>query len=237
LGKKSKNYLKNRYYSHYSIFSPSCIVMKIAGKNIEKEASRFLNGKLLDIGCGEKWKKDLIGQYVDEYIGLDHKDSLHDKSNVDIYGSVYDIPVGNNEFDSVLCTAVLEHTEEPDRAIAECFRVLKKNGHALYTIPLFWHLHEEPRDFFRYTKYGLKYIFEKNGFEIIKMIPMSGFWITFGAEFNYYLNSISSRFIPNLIKPFIAFNNFLFSLLDKIDRKFNKSTEIFTWMYLVIVKK
>lgn len=89
--------------------------------------------------------------------------------------------------DTILCTSVLEHLELPWKAIKEMNRILKSNGCIVDTVPLFWHLYEEPRDFYRYTKYGLKYLFEKNGFEIVELKPLSDFWVTFGQELVYYL--------------------------------------------------
>jgi SAM-dependent methyltransferase len=82
---------------------------------------------------------------------------------------------------------VLEHLEEPEAAIRECHRVLRPGGTAIYTVPFIWHLHEEPRDFFRYSKYGLRYLFEKVGFEIVELRALSGFWVTFGQLFVYNL--------------------------------------------------
>jgi len=79
------------------------------------------------------------------------------KSKIDLFGTAYNIPVDDNYFDTALCTAVLEHLEETSDVTKETHRVLKAGGYAIYTVPFFWHLHEEPRDFYRYTKYGLKY--------------------------------------------------------------------------------
>ena len=61
-------------------------------------------------------------------------------------------PAGNASFDCILSTAVLEHLEDPGCALKEASRVLRLGGHVLYTTPLFWHLHEERRDFYRYTR-------------------------------------------------------------------------------------
>ncbi len=52
----------------------------------------------------------------------------HDKFKIDLFGTAYDIPVKDEHFDTVLCTAVLEHLEEPDKAIKEANRVLKRGG-------------------------------------------------------------------------------------------------------------
>ena len=227
---------QNKYYKDYLITNPAYIVIRIGGKFIEKYSARYMTGKLVDIGCGEKKKKLLIGKYVESYTGVDHEGSLHDKINVDIFGTAYDIPVENEHFDCALCTAVLEHLEEPELALKECNRILKPGGYAIYTIPFFWHLHEEPRDFFRYTKYGIKYLFKKAGFELIELKPVSGFWITFGTELNYFLSEIPVPF-RFILRPIIAFNNILWQIIDKLDRHFHPSTEKWTWMYLVVVRK
>lgn len=222
----------DNYFSKYKITNPAYNVIRIAGRHIRDRASRYFAGRLIELGCGTKAKKLLVGDLVEEYIGLDHIDSPHGCDNVDIIGTAYIIPNKSDSFDCVLSTSVLEHLEEPMKALREAHRVLKPGGYAIYTIPLFWHLHEEPRDFYRFTRYGIKHIFEKVGFEIAELKPLSGFWITFGSEFNYYIN----RFNRGIFKPFIsiwiAISNLLFSLLERID-----SPEQWTWMYLVVAKK
>ena len=219
-----------------TIFSKNWLVCKIADVALTDATQKYAKGKLLDIGCGEKPYKKMVVPYVDEHIGLDHEDTLHNKSNVDLFGTAYNIPVDDEEFDTILCTAVLEHVEEPKEAIAEAYRVLKKGGYAIYTAPLFWHLHEEPRDFYRFTQYGLKYLFEKNGFETVELRPLSGFWVTFGQEFVYYLwrfrrGSKLNPFWWGI--PFLGiFIQLIAYLLNKIDH-----SEEFTWIYLVVVRK
>jgi len=108
---------------------------------------KYLTGNLIDIGCGEKPLKKYLVNYISQHIGVDHKATLHDNSNIDIFGTAYEIPVDNCSFDSAICTAALEHLEEPELAIKECYRVLKPGGVAIYSVPFIWHLHEEPRDF------------------------------------------------------------------------------------------
>ncbi len=229
---------QDKYYRLYPITTPAHNCARIAGQHIQDRASRYFTGKMIEIGCGTKAKALLVGNYVYEHIGLDHEGSLHTKTNVDMFGTAYNIPSENEHFDCVLCTAVLEHLEEPQKALNETYRILKKGGYAIYTVPLFWHLHEEPRDFYRYTKYGIKYLFEKAGFELIELKPLAGFWITFGTELNYFLSDIARlgpfRFI---LKPLIAFTNILWLIIDRFDRRFHPSTEKWTWMYLVVAKK
>ena len=212
------------------------LVNRICDRELKRCVSNYLKGKLVDIGCGEKPYAEMVKPYVTKHIGVDHQDTFHDKSNIDRLGTAYDIPAEDGEFDSAICTAVLEHLEEPDKAIAECNRVLKTGGYAIYTVPLFWHLHEEPRDFYRYTKYGLKYLFEKNGFEFIELKPLSGFWVTFGQEFVYYLWDFRKG---GKLNPFWWIIPFIGTIVQGISYLLDKihHPEEFTCEYLVVVQK
>lgn len=104
------------------------LINSIHDRQLKKFASEYFSGRLIDIGCGTKPYKDLLVPYVTEHVGVDHQDTLHDKSNIDRFGTAYDIPAKDGEFDCALCTAVLEHLEEPELAIKECHRVLKRGG-------------------------------------------------------------------------------------------------------------
>lgn len=212
---------------------PGYVARTTMGRIIRQKAAVYLRGRLLDIGCGTKQKTLLIGEFVDEYIGVDHEGTYHDKSNIDLFGTAYNIPVEAESFDSVICTAVLEHLEEPQQALVEAHRVLKTGGYAIYTMPLFWHLHEEPRDFFRYTRHGLVYLFENAGFEVIEIVPGAGFITTFGIELNYYLLRFRRGMLRYPVDGFIRFNNWL---IQRLDRGFLRD-ERFTWMYLIVVRK
>lgn len=191
-------------------------------------------GRLLDIGCGIKPYKEMLSPYVSAHVGVDHEETFHSKDNVDLFGTAYEIPAEDASFDTALCSAVLEHLEEPEQALRECFRVLKPGGTAIYSVPFIWHLHEEPRDFYRYSKYGLAYLFGKVGFEDVKIQALSGFWVTFGQllVYNVYrLNRGPLRWLRIIDAIGLLMQGF-FYLLDRIDR-----TEQWTWMYLVSAKK
>jgi SAM-dependent methyltransferase len=210
------------------------LVRNIHDEALLDVAGKYLSGRLVDIGCGTKPYKTLLGRYVTEHIGVDHEATLHDKSQIDLFGTAYNIPADDDYFDSAICTAVLEHLEEPEAALRECSRVLKSGGYAVYSVPFIWHLHEEPRDFFRFSRYGLEYLFAKVGFELVELNALSGFWVTFGQLFVYNIHRFNRgplRWlglinIIGLIIQFIAYG------LDKIDK-----SERWTWMYMVVARK
>ena len=197
-------------------------------------AQKYLSGRLIDVGCGTKPYAQLLSGIVTEHIGVDQHTTPHDKGNIDLWGTAYNIPADDQSFDSALCTAVLEHLEEPAAALKECHRILKSGGYAVYSVPFIWHLHEEPRDFYRFSKYGLEYLFETAGFEIIEIKPLSGFWVTFGQLLVYYLYRFNRgplrwfRLIDllGLILQAVAFG------LDKVDK-----AEQWTWMYMIVGRK
>lgn len=210
------------------------LINRIMERHLRELAARHLRGRLIDIGCGIKPYRELVAPHVSEHVGVDHAACLHDRSNVDLTGTAYAIPAADASFDSALCTAVLEHLEEPEAAIRECARVLKPGGMAIYSMPFIWHLHEEPRDFFRYTKYGLKHLFEKAGFEVVEMRALSGFWVTFGQLLVYYLylfNRGPLRWIP-IIPALGLLIQGVSCVLDRLHR-----CEQWTWMYMLAARK
>jgi SAM-dependent methyltransferase len=203
---------------------------------VERELHRIApkaGGLLLDIGCGVKPYAPIFAPYVEAHLGVDHSDSPHGTASADIIASAYEIPVDDGVVDTVLCTAVLEHLEEPEAALREARRTLRGGGLALYTAPLIWHLHEEPRDFFRYTEYGLRHLFESAGFEVVEITPLSGFWVTAGQLVVYYLHRFNRgpmQIIPVIPLAGVAIQGVVLGL-----NRFDRATS-WTWAYSVVAR-
>ena len=53
--------------------------------------------------------------------------------------------------------------------------MLKPGGTLWLTAPLFYAEHEQPYDFFRYTQFGLRHMFEAAGFEVLELDWMEGY--------------------------------------------------------------
>src|SRR6266576_596786 len=110
-------------------------------KFLLKEVRKINPESILDVGCGEGFtlsklkeaglRKKLEGvEYLDTAIALGKKErpDIHIKK-----GTIYDLPYKDNAFDLVLCTEVLEHLEEPEKALKELIRVSKR--YMLLTVP------------------------------------------------------------------------------------------------------
>ncbi len=111
------------------------------------------DGMVIDIGSGDDYYKDLFPNKLN--IDIDPK------RNPDIVGDVCCLPFDNDSVDGILNIEVLEHVSDPRGAVDEMFRVLKPGGKLILTTRFAFPIHDAPGDFFRYTKYGLKNLFDK----------------------------------------------------------------------------
>lgn len=212
------------------IFQPDRYLLK---KQIKKY-SYFIRGSILDAGSGdgERYKKYFN---FDKYVTLDI-DSAH---KADINGSVEDIPIDSEIFDSVISTQVLEHVKNPQKAIEEFYRVLKHKGHCLITIPQLNELHEEPNDYFRFTKFGIEELLHKAGFKIILTEKRGGFWALNGQIQARYIIDLfklnKHRWIRKFLEPILWLNGKFYLYLDVIDRSNANSKHAIGW--LIIAQK
>jgi SAM-dependent methyltransferase len=208
------------------------MVQKRLLDSLTKHALPYVHGRMLDIGSGTKPLESFFSGLVTEHVGLDHPASLHGLSLVDVVATAYETGQPPDSYDTILCTAVLEHLEEPEAALREALRVLRPGGYAIYTVPLFWHIHEEPRDYYRFTPHGLNYLFGKAGFEVKIVYPCGGYWVTAGTMFNYYVSSVVPPSARYVAKGMVAVNNLVCLALDHCHK-----TRQFAWMHLVVAQK
>ena len=143
---------------------------------IEKAVAEALAGRaisdqlvVLDIGCGERPYADLFAGT--RYVGLDMSTQ---GARPDVVASATRLPLANACADIVFSTQVIEHVRQPGRMIAECARVLKPGGALVITGPFYWPLHEEPHDYFRFTRYGFAQLLSGRGFSRVRVVADSG---------------------------------------------------------------
>jgi len=131
-----------------------------------KDLGPELGGRVLDVGCGDRPYENLIP--AREYVGLElDTPESRARNRADAYYDGRHFPFEGGSFDAVLCNQVLEHVFEPDAFVREIARVLKDGGHLLLTVPFVWDEHEQPRDYGRYSSFGLAALLERHGFRIL----------------------------------------------------------------------
>lgn len=116
-------------------------------------------GRTLDIGA----QNGPYAAWFPDRVALDIKPGR----GVQILGDAQALGLADASFDRVLCTEVLEHLPEPQRAIDEMRRVLKPGGTLLLTTRFLFPIHDAPHDYFRFTKYGLRHLLRD--FEILEL--------------------------------------------------------------------
>jgi len=131
---------------------------------------RFLHGHLVDLGCGNvpyfEWYRDM----VERVTCIDWPGSPHSSKHINLFADLNaSVPLESSSADCVLATSVLEHIREPDRLFAEIHRILRTDGCAILSVPFLYHVHEEPHDYFRYTRQGLEYLSRETGFVIVSL--------------------------------------------------------------------
>jgi SAM-dependent methyltransferase len=205
-----------------NILNPSRFFYKFLEEHISRH-QHLARGRLIDVGCGKKPFKHLFTN-VDSYYGVD----IDENSKADLICDVMELQIEADSADSVLCTQVLEHVSEPNMLICEISRICKKGAVVLLTAPHMCRIHGEPYDFFRFTRFGLKHLFEKNEFEIIEIEEIGGFFLAMTYLTNFYLKQKIGPF-SYAINPFI---NLFYLAIKSFDK--NKSH---TFNYLVVAKK
>jgi SAM-dependent methyltransferase len=211
--------------------SPSGILLF---KGTNQLLKKIAKGKVLDIGAGRLAYKKMLLQYCDEYKSVDFR-KTNDK--LDYVADAQDMKkvIKDNQFDTVFCSQVLEHVPEPQKAINEMYRVLKKGGHAILSVPFLGYLHNEPHDFFRYTKHSLKFMGEKAGFEVLRIQESGGMFSFTGYIWSTLFVGFFSGF--PIINKIIFYLNipicYFWIFLDKL----TKNSKIMPLNYLVILKK
>jgi len=122
-------------------------------------ASHASDRRTLDIGA----QNGPYSVHFPRRVALDIQPGI----GVQVIGDAQALGILDETFDVVLCTEVLEHIPDPQRAIDEIYRVLAPGGQLLLTTRVLFPIHDAPHDYFRFTKYGLRHLLRR--FEILEL--------------------------------------------------------------------
>lgn len=177
-------------------------------------------GIVLDTGSGRPFQKEM-GEYKSlfensncRYYSIDYAQQY----TPNIVGDIHSLPFKSESVDAIICKAVLEHVPEPTLAVREMYRVLRRRGKLFAYLPYLapYHGGEVYKDYYRFTKDGIDYMFRD--FESVRKIPIRG-----------YFGTLNLLFIP-----FTSKNSRVADFLDKmIADKFPHTTSGF---YIFAIK-
>jgi hypothetical protein len=112
---------------------------------------------------------------------------------------------------------VLEHTTNPLKAVNNIYKIINKGDFVLASVPFIFHIHDEPYDYFRFTKFGLKLLFKD--FANVKIYERNGWleaifviFIRLEKEKNILSRLLGKTFtiIAFLMLPLILLIQFIF---------------------------
>ena len=217
---------------------PDYIVMHYLMRDLETAIDGFSRGKLLDVGCGNKPYEQLFAGKVESYVGCDVVQS--DREKADVICEAAALSFEDHVFDTVFSTQVIEHVADPLMMLKEIHRVLKSEGVLIFSAPFCWELHEEPHDYFRFSKYGLHEMLDRRGFEVLDIKSNGGKW---AAVFQMNLNILYSAFKGKGLSTKILKRLFFFLKLTALingfalwmDKKY--SSDLLTLNYVVVARK
>ncbi len=157
-----------------------------------ERARPHARGALLDVGCGSRPFAWVFDGQVDRYLGTDLRSSRFLGANPpDVYSRGEVLPLRDGSVDTVLGLSMLTYFPEPLALLREARRVLKPGGMLLLEFTQMAPLHDEPHDYFRFTRYGAAHLLGLAGFEPVEFIPIGGLWARVGLSNIAALNRIN----------------------------------------------
>ncbi|MDD5417518.1 MAG: class I SAM-dependent methyltransferase [Candidatus Nanoarchaeia archaeon] len=141
---------------------------KLKIKIIERDAFEddklpfdMIHSPILDVGSSYFSRKHQFPNK--KYYSLD----FNPDCNPSVVGDAKLLPFKNGSFNTVLCLSLLEHVDNPEKAVEEMYRVIKTGGIAVVVVPFVYFRHDWA-DYTRYTIQGIENLLKNKKFKILK---------------------------------------------------------------------
>lgn len=119
--------------------------LKRRARRIIEETSPQPEEKIIDLGCGTGYylfllsnlgiNLNLTGFDYDDKAMSEAKDLLSNKKIEFITGDLHKMPFKDKSFDKAVMSEVLEHVEDDEQVLKEVYRILKKGGTLVISVP------------------------------------------------------------------------------------------------------
>lgn len=209
----------------------SLLIGRLQAAAYQYAIEHYARGRLVDVGCG---KVPLYGVYrsrVTDIVCIDWPNSQHGAEHVDIQTDLNaGIPLPDGTADTALVTDVLEHLRDPFLFWREIARVLAPGGVAIVGVPFLYWLHEQPHDYFRYTRHRLEAFCNDANLDVLELKA-------YGGALAVVLDIVGKSLPrPWLWRPFTRAALWLYqtTLGQRIDER---EREAFPIGYLLIAKR
>ncbi|MCK9467364.1 MAG: class I SAM-dependent methyltransferase [Candidatus Absconditabacterales bacterium] len=219
---------------------------RIVMKNILKFQDK--NKTLLDAGCGRGpyvflaknyFKKIFAFEYDVKELNFAKKNNYNNEKIIYNQVDLTNIPLETESIDYIICSEVLEHIPDYQKACNECYRVLKKGGKMILSMPngssLFYkiakirnqnkidmnnHKDWESARHWHFSFKDIERIVKNSGFKIIER------------------DGSTILRIPHKIKElFMKKSPVLFIMIEKLDNFLSNLLPIFAVNYFLTLKK
>ena len=141
------------------------------------------------------------------------------------------LKISTNKYNNVLFFNVLEHLPEYESTFSEIYRIIKKKGNFIGSVPFIYQIHAAPKDYFRFSKHFFELNLKKYRFKQVKVKSLG---------FGPFIASYSLLYPYLMYLPFFSQLCLLLAyILDSVIQIFVKTDlkEIFPVGYFFIAKK
>jgi SAM-dependent methyltransferase len=173
---------------------PDYLVQTHLAQTLARAIGRALGGQrdlvVVDVGAGGSPYQSLLAPFTRRHVSIDFRK----RPGIDVAGVAEQLPLRAGCADVVLATQVLEHVEDPARAVSEWQRVLRPGGRVFASTHGSFFYHPDPVDYWRWTSAGLEKLFRAQGLAVRSVESCEGTRTTFVSLLAYWMGTRSYMF-------------------------------------------